>query len=92
MSWLWGAVDWFKDQLRGLGFLGKDATIIFLGLDNAGKTTLLNMLKDNKVQNHEPTRHAHNEELQIGATKFSTYDLGGHLAARKIWKYVSLHA
>ena len=85
-SWIWGAFDWFKNQLMGLGLMNKEATIIFLGLDNAGKTTLLHMLRENKVQNHEPTRHAHNEELQMGSVQFHTYDLGGHLAARRVWK------
>merc|ERR1712129_245023 len=54
--------------------------------DNAGKTTLLRMLRDNKVDVSEPTRHAQNEELVMGGVRFSTYDLGGHFAARRIWK------
>ena len=78
--------NWFYKALGWIGFAGKEATIIFLGLDNAGKTTLLHMLRDNKVQNHEPTRHACSEELVMGSVKFSTYDLGGHLAARRVWK------
>jgi len=83
MSFLW---NWVFKALNYVGLANKDATILFLGLDNAGKTTLLRMLRDNKVEVNEPTRHACSEELIMGGVKFSTYDLGGHFAARRIWK------
>lgn len=78
--------NWFKDLLNSLGLYKKNAKILFLGLDNAGKTTLLRRLKDDRMVQQDPTVHAHAEELVLGNVKFRAYDLGGHETVRKTWK------
>lgn len=87
MSYLWGYVKGMVNSILGyLGLYNKKANIVFLGLDNAGKSALLHVLKTDRVTQTKPTIHPHSEELKMGNLVLNTYDLGGHETARKIWK------
>lgn len=82
-------VRWFWDTLHQLGLANKSARIVLLGLDNAGKTTLLHMLADNRLVQHTPTHHPTTQTLvmpsEAGGITFMAQDVGGHKAVRKVW-------
>lgn len=77
---LWDAL------LAMLGLRGKSGTILFLGLDNAGKTTLLHLLRDGTLVQPAPTQRPTQEEFAAAGVNFRAFDLGGHEEARETWK------
>lgn len=64
----------------------KPASILFLGIDNAGKTTLVSKLKNNTNHVFLPTKHATKDVVEIGNLKALVVDIGGHKAVRFAWK------
>ena len=95
MSYIWGYMKGVYNSILGyLGLYNKKANIVFLGLDNAGKSALLHVLKTDRVTQTRPTIHPHSEELKMGNLRLNTFDLGGHITARKIWKdyFPAVHA
>ena len=77
---------WFSSWLRYLGFVGKKGRLVFLGLDCAGKTTLMGFLANGEIKWHSPTLMPTGEQFWVGDVQFSAYDLGGHRQARRVWK------
>jgi GTP-binding protein SAR1 len=82
MEGLW---NWIIRTFDVFGYFSKKAKILFLGLDNAGKTTLLRLLKDDRIHQHAPTHHPNKDELCINNVTITAFDLGGHKEARKLW-------
>jgi len=63
--------------------------VILLGLDNAGKTTLLHRLRTGRIQQHafpptdRPSAAANRFKYQ--GVSFASWDLGGHEVVRHLW-------
>ncbi|KAL0211511.1 hypothetical protein P9112_009809 [Eukaryota sp. TZLM1-RC] len=81
-----GLFSWFFNFLNYLGLFQKKARILLLGLDNAGKSTLLNMLKYGKVSTPQPTQQEVHAQLMLGSLRIDAIDLGGHETARAAWR------
>ena len=58
---------------------------MFLGLDNAGKTTILSYISSHTVSAHQPTYHQTSQEVRVGNVNFVATDCGGHNTARNTW-------
>ena len=63
----------------------KESTILFIGLDNSGKTSLLHLLSNHRVSSHIPTQNPTSNQFIIDNITFNAYDLGGHKSIRRLW-------
>ena len=59
--------------------------IIILGMQNAGKTTILYRLSLGQLVKTTPTIGSNVEELQYNNVKFQAWDLGGQESTRSVW-------
>ena len=84
--------SWILTQL-GFGAPDRKATLVIVGLDNAGKTTLLTQLVTGKLNSSlPPTQRATDETFHLGGITFNAWDLGGHEAVRHLWSEYSNRA
>ncbi|KAK3953340.1 ADP-ribosylation factor family-domain-containing protein [Pseudoneurospora amorphoporcata] len=78
MSWL--------SSLSNLFWTKKEIRILILGLDNAGKTTLLYRLKIGEVVTTIPTIGFNVESVTYKNLNFNVWDLGGQTSIRPYWR------
>jgi GTPase SAR1 family protein len=68
-------------------FAGKEQRIIMVGLDAAGKTTILYKLKLGDVVSTIPTIGFNVETVQYKNTTFTMWDIGGQDKIRPLWRH-----
>ncbi|XP_057292844.1 ADP-ribosylation factor-like protein 5B [Hydractinia symbiolongicarpus] len=66
-------------------FGDKEHKVIIVGLDNAGKTTILYQFLMNEVVQTSPTIGSNVEEVKWKNTQFCMWDIGGQDSLRKDW-------
>ncbi len=76
----------FLSQLSSL-FEKREARILMLGLDAAGKTTILFKLKLGEVITSVPTIGFNVETVEFKNCKFNVWDVGGQDKIRGMWRH-----
>jgi len=64
----------------------KEARILVLGLDNAGKTTCLKKLSNEKISHVVPTQGFNVKSLVQDGFKLNVWDIGGQKTIRPYWE------
>lgn len=75
------------DILKNFKKSDKEAKILVLGLDNAGKTTLLKHISNEELTSTEPTKGFNVKTLMQENFKLNMWDLGGQKEIRQYWTY-----
>ena len=70
----------------------KEAKILLLGLDAAGKSTILYKLKLGETKSQEPTVGFNVECIQFQNIKFNMWDVGGQDILRPMWKHYYINS
>lgn len=75
------------DKIRNIfrSLFQHPSKVLFLGCDNAGKTTLMHLLREGIFSMPPPTRHPSNTEIKIGNMRTTIFDVGGHKTMRTAW-------
>merc|ERR1712176_299911 len=63
----------------------KESRILMLGLDNAGKTTVLKKLSDEDISTIMPTQGFNIKSLVHDGFKLNVWDIGGQKTIRAYW-------
>lgn len=81
-------MGFFKAFAKWLGFAKQEANILVVGLDNSGKTTILNQLKseDYKSMDIVPTIGFNVEKLQTKSITITAFDMSGQGRYRTLWE------
>lgn len=72
--------------LRKLKRTDKEARILVLGLDNAGKTTALKRLADEDITHTMPTQGFNIKSVVHEGFKLNVWDIGGQKTIRPYWR------
>ncbi|XP_018333603.1 ADP-ribosylation factor-like protein 6 [Agrilus planipennis] len=79
----------FQKLVSFLGINKKEVNILVVGLNNSGKSTIVNHFKDGENKTHEivPTVGFHIEKFENKNLSFTAFDMSGHGRYRDLWEH-----
>lgn len=79
--------NWFSQVWEKLFAAKRDVRLLMIGLDNAGKSTILYKMKTNELVETGATIGFNSEEFQLKNFNIKVWDLAGQEKMRTVWKY-----
>ncbi|KAI8488196.1 PREDICTED: ADP-ribosylation factor-like protein 6 [Branchiostoma belcheri] len=82
-------MGFFDTLARWLGMKKKEVNVICVGLDNSGKTTIINKLKPQNAQQSDivPTIGFTVEKFASASLSFTVFDMSGQGRYRNLWEH-----
>jgi len=79
----------FTKLAEWLGMKKKQANVVVVGLDNSGKTTILNHMKPEESKQHDivPTIGFKVENFQYQSLQMTCFDMSGQGRYRNLWEH-----
>ncbi|KAI0456382.1 GTP-binding protein-like protein [Xylaria acuta] len=78
-------LDWVYSFMGFFGLVNKRTEILVLGLNNAGKSTLLMQMAHYRPRGLQPTPRPTSEELVIHNVRFVAINFGSDQQRRRLW-------
>ena len=79
--------NWFTNVWDRLFGEKRELKLVIVGLDAAGKTTILNRMRFDEVMQTAPTIGVNTEDIQVKNVNIKVFDLAGQEKMRSVWKY-----
>lgn len=79
----------FDSLAQWLGVKKKEVNVMVVGLDNSGKTTIINHFKPSEAKNHDivPTVGFNVEKFKSKSLAFTAFDMSGQGRYRNLWEH-----
>lgn len=79
----------FDTFVQWLGLKKREANVLVVGLDNSGKTTIINHFKSDETKNHDivPTVGFNVEKFKCKTLAFTAFDMSGQGRYRNLWEH-----
>lgn len=79
--------NWFTGVWDKLFGVQREFKLVVVGLDAAGKTTILKKMRFDEFMQTAPTIGMNTEDIQVRNVNIKVFDLAGQEKMRAVWKY-----